>query len=126
MRRPRCREWAWAPSEPSSRASAASTIALTSSLVSPELLLLQALARNDHPDITGLVDEIAGTTLRTALTVQHGLLPARERQFPQILELAHDYAAWHRDMIDAKDGEHRDDWPAVVPGLRDLPPGNIE
>ena len=67
----------------------------------------------------GLPDDDA---LETVLQVQHTLLPSRGRQFPVSLELAHDYAAWHRAMVDVKDVGHID-WEAPVPRLGDLPPG---
>jgi len=63
--------------------------------------------------------------LTTVLRVQEALLPARHRRFPETLELAHDYAAWHRAMLDAKDGGHRADWQRVVPALRTFPPGSL-
>ena len=35
-------------------------------------------------------------------TVQHALLPARTGASPPAVELAHDFPAWHADMLDAK------------------------
>ena len=55
--------------------------------------------------------------LRSVLAVQHALLPSLEREFPHSVELEHDYAAWHRKMIEAKDGGHREDWETVIPPL---------
>ena len=63
-------------------------------------------------------------TLDTVLQVQHALLPSRGRTFPLSLELPHDYAAWHREMIDVKDSGFAD-WETRVPKLRDLPPGRF-
>ena len=65
----------------------------------------------------------ADEALESVLKVQHGLLPSRDRVFPDVLELAHDFGAWHAAMIDAKDQGHISDWPSFVPRLRDLPPG---
>jgi hypothetical protein len=62
--------------------------------------------------------------LDTVLLVQHALLPSRGRQFPVTLELAHDYAAWHRAMVEVKDAGFVD-WEGRVPRLRDLPPGRF-
>jgi len=71
----------------------------------------------------GLADDSA---LRTALDVQHALLPARDRTFPCRLSLPHDYVAWHQAMTEAKDKGERENWENVVPGLRDYPPGDLE
>jgi len=70
----------------------------------------------------GVADDGA---LATVLRVQEALLPARHRRFPETHELAHDYAAWHRAMLDAKDGGQRAEWRSVVPALRSLPAGSL-
>jgi hypothetical protein len=70
-------------------------------------------------EVLGMEDDAA---LRTALDVQLALLPSRNRRFPQVLELAHDFGAWHARMIEAKDEGHLFDWPDVVPRLREFPP----
>ena len=62
------------------------------------------------------------SALRTVLEVQHALLPAPGRQFPLRLELAHDYAKWHRDMVSAKDSGVHGDWVRHVPPLSSYPP----
>jgi hypothetical protein len=64
----------------------------------------------------------ADPALETVLAVQHGLLPARGRCFPQVLEPAHDFGAWHAAVIDAKDAGNVTDWPALVPRLREFSP----
>ena len=72
-----------------------------------------------------LVDELGmadDAVLRTALDVQHALLPSRNRRFPQVLELAHDFGRWHTEMLAAKDDGHWFDWVDVVPTLGELPP----
>jgi len=69
-------------------------------------------------DVLGVTDDDA---LSTVLTVQHALLPARQRQFPETLSLRHDYPAWHAAMMTAKDDGHLEDWPEVVPPLRQFP-----
>jgi radical SAM superfamily enzyme YgiQ (UPF0313 family) len=62
--------------------------------------------------------------LDTVLRVQHALLPARDRKFPLTLELPHDYAAWHRSMVDTRDaGDY--DWETRVPPLRSFPAGTF-
>jgi hypothetical protein len=78
-----------------------------------------------HDYLTTVLGVADDSGLATVLAVQHALLPARDRRFPVVLELAHDYAAWHDAMEDAKDGGHRHDWPEVVPHLRDLPPATF-
>jgi len=64
------------------------------------------------------------SALDTVLAVQHALLPARDRHFPLELSLAHDYVAWRRAMLEARDDAH-DDWPARVAPLRSLGPGTM-
>jgi radical SAM superfamily enzyme YgiQ (UPF0313 family) len=71
--------------------------------------------------VEGIADDSA---LDTVLTVQHSLLPARDRQFPLELSLAHDYVAWRRSMLEARDGGHAD-WPERVPALRTFGPGSM-
>ncbi len=73
-------------------------------------------------DDVGLADD---TALRTVLDVQHALLPDRDRNFPCAIEIAHDFAAWHSDMMAAKDAGHLDDWHRTVPRLRNYPPATF-
>jgi radical SAM superfamily enzyme YgiQ (UPF0313 family) len=79
-------------------------------------------------DVLGVPDDSA---LKTAITVQHALLPSHEREFPMKLELEHDYAAWHDTMLETKDRlansetEDRADWPEVVPHLRTFGPASF-
>jgi radical SAM superfamily enzyme YgiQ (UPF0313 family) len=70
----------------------------------------------------GLPDDDA---LESVIQVQLGLLPSRNRQFPEVLELPCDFGAWHAAMIAAKDDGHTGDWPAFTPRLRDMPPGHF-
>jgi radical SAM superfamily enzyme YgiQ (UPF0313 family) len=72
-------------------------------------------------DVEGIADD---TALDTVLAVQHGLLPARDRRFPARLELAHDYVAWRRSVLEARDGGHAD-WPSQVKALRSFGPGSL-
>jgi hypothetical protein len=73
-------------------------------------------------DVTGLADDPA---LRTVLAVQHALLPARDRTFPIVLELAHDYATWHESVAAQRDdGNHRR-WHDQVEPLRSFPAANF-
>jgi len=69
-------------------------------------------------DVLGVADDDA---LATVFAVQHALLPARHRQFPQTLSLPHDYTAWHAAMMTAKDDGRLEDWTDVVPPLRQYP-----
>jgi radical SAM superfamily enzyme YgiQ (UPF0313 family) len=63
--------------------------------------------------------------LATVLAVQLALLPARDRRFPETVQLAHDYAAWHAAMIAAKDQGRFDDWTELVPPLRQFGPATF-
>jgi radical SAM superfamily enzyme YgiQ (UPF0313 family) len=77
---------------------------------------------------TYLLDEVGMTddsALQTAVDVQLALLPSRNRAFPDVLELSHDFGAWHAQMIEAKDEGHLADWPDVVPRLGDMPPAHF-
>jgi hypothetical protein len=72
-----------------------------------------------------LTDKIGiedGSALETVLAVQHAVLPAPRRQVPLDLELAHDYPAWYRSVMKAKDDGHLHDWETVVERLGDLGP----
>jgi transposase len=65
--------------------------------------------------VAGVADDSA---LAVVLEVQHALLPARGRSFPIRLELAHDYAAWHRAVAERRDAGDRRDWHLAVEPLR--------
>jgi hypothetical protein len=41
------------------------------------------------------------------------------------IELAHDYAAWFEQMLEAKEAGHLDDWRDHVRPLRELPPATL-
>jgi radical SAM superfamily enzyme YgiQ (UPF0313 family) len=73
-------------------------------------------------EVLGLADDEA---LRTVLAVQRAVLPARNRPMPQTSELRHDYAVWHRTMVETRDAGHHDDWHSIVPPLRELGPGSF-
>jgi hypothetical protein len=66
----------------------------------------------------GIADD---SGLDTVLRVQRALVPAHGRQYPQLLELAHDYPAWADLVVTAKE-KHRLDWPDHVPDLRTMGP----
>lgn len=66
-----------------------------------------------------------GPALETALAVQLAVIPARERRFPDVLELPHDYAAWHAAMMEAKRQGHAADWHERVPHLASYGPGTF-
>ncbi len=74
-------------------------------------------------EVLGVEDD---TALQTVLEVQHSLLPAPDRSFPEVHDLAHDYAAWHGAMFDAKYSGRRQDWHDVVPRLREYGPARFE
>lgn len=57
------------------------------------------------------------TEMDTVLAVQLAVLPARDRDIPERLELRHDYAAWHGAMVQATHAGHHDDWHTRVPRL---------
>jgi radical SAM superfamily enzyme YgiQ (UPF0313 family) len=73
-------------------------------------------------EVLGLPDDDA---LESVMQVQLGLLPSRNREFPEVLELPCDFGAWHAAMIAAKDDGHIGDWPAFTPHLRDMPSGRF-
>ncbi|MDG1946027.1 MAG: radical SAM protein [Halioglobus sp.] len=63
----------------------------------------------------GIPDDAA---LDSALRAQHAMIPAPERQFPETIELPCDYAAWHADVLTAKENGHLQDWFKTVAPLR--------
>jgi len=63
--------------------------------------------------------------LDSALRAQHAMIPAPERRFPETIELPCDYAAWHADMLVAKESGHLHDWFKVVAPLRSYGPGTL-
>ena len=73
-------------------------------------------------EVLGVADDDA---LATVLAVQHALLPARDRHFPERVDLPHDYAAWYAAMVAAKESGRRADWESTVPPLRQYPPGSL-
>jgi hypothetical protein len=83
-------------------------------------LLIDEVRRYLTGELAVLDDDALGTVLR----VQHALLPSRDRRFPLTLELPHDYAAWHRAMVETKDdGDF--DWESRVPHLRAYGPATF-
>ncbi len=70
----------------------------------------------------GMADDSA---LRTALVVQHAHLPAPDRTFPAVLELAHDYAAWQEALFAAREAGHRDNWEQHIGRLADFGPATL-
>lgn len=68
----------------------------------------------------GLADDSA---LRAVLAAQHALQPARDRSFPETVDLDHDVAAWYNAAVAAKDKGL--DWTATVPRLIDHGPGRL-
>ena len=75
-----------------------------------------------------VVDRLAvadDTALASTLRVQHQMLPASGRRFPQLVELEHDYPAWLRTVHAARDGGHRDDWQTRVAPLSSFGPSTM-
>jgi radical SAM superfamily enzyme YgiQ (UPF0313 family) len=73
--------------------------------------------------VLGIADD---SSLETVLAVQLAHLPARDRkQFPEVLQLAHDHEAWHRARVAEVDAGHREDWEQRVPALRTFGPGTL-
>jgi len=73
-------------------------------------------------DHVGMNDDSA---LRTVLAVQHAQLPAADRQFPDLLELEHDFSAWWDTILVAREEGHRDDWEQHGPKLSEFAPGTL-
>lgn len=70
----------------------------------------------------GVPDDAA---LQTVLAAQLLHLPARDRQFPQVVETTHDIAAWHRARLAACEAGHLTDWEKQIPPLRSYGPGTL-
>ena len=81
-----------------------------------------------------LVDDLLGyvaatyptvdpAALATVGRVQHAVLPAFDRAYPQVVPLDHDYAAWFALVVEAKEQGHGADWPDRVPPLTTFGPG---
>jgi len=66
----------------------------------------------------GVVDDDA---LEAVCRAQLALLPAAGRRFPEVVEVAHDVAAWHAAILDAKGAGRLRDWTEVVAPLRERP-----
>jgi hypothetical protein len=77
---------------------------------------LVAYVTRTHP----AVDPAA---LATAARVQHALLPAFDRGYPEVVALDHDYAGWFAAIVAAKEAGHGHDWPERVPRLATFGPG---
>jgi len=75
--------------------------------------------------LTSAVGLSHGSGLETVLAVQHALLPTPGRSFPIELSLAHDYVAWYRTVIAAKDDGHLHDWESAVDRLASFPPATM-
>ena len=63
--------------------------------------------------------------LATVARVQHAMLPAFDRPYPETIELEHDYVSWFSLVVEAKEQGHRDDWTQLVPPLRSFGPGTL-
>lgn len=66
------------------------------------------------------------SVLDAILKAQHALLPAHDREFPYAVELPHDVAAWHSQMLAAKEAGHWRDWQQVIPPLWEFGPARFE
>jgi radical SAM superfamily enzyme YgiQ (UPF0313 family) len=85
--------------------------------------LLLAEVRTYLVDDLGVADS---TALDAAVEAQLALLPARDRLFPDVRQLPHDYQGWHARVVAARGAGHRPDWETVVPRLGSLPPAPFE
>jgi radical SAM superfamily enzyme YgiQ (UPF0313 family) len=74
-------------------------------------------------DELGIPDDSA---LATVLTVQQALLPARGRDLPVSVELAHDFGAWHHQVLECKRAGGSASWPTEVPPLSTFGPARFE
>ncbi|HEY6737969.1 MAG TPA: radical SAM protein, partial [Actinopolymorphaceae bacterium] len=72
--------------------------------------------------VIGLPDDAA---TKTVLDVQLAHLPSRERVFPEVIELPHDYAAWHRARSAEYAAGNVSGWRERVPPLRSFGPGTM-
>jgi len=79
-----------------------------------------------HRYLVDRLDIEDDSALATVLRVQHALLPSRDRSFPVEIELAHDYAGWHKAMLTAKRSGSALDWPGQVPRLEEFGPARFE
>ena len=61
--------------------------------------------------------------LTTAARVQHAVLPAFDRDYPVVVDLDHDYAAWFARIVEVKEQGHGDRWTELVPPLTSFGPG---
>ena len=68
----------------------------------------------------------SGSELDCALKVQHALLPTPRRVFPEIVDLPHDFSAWHEAVLSLKLGGHPTDWEKHVPQLCTFGPATLE
>jgi len=82
-----------------------------------------------YDELADYLVEVIGVTrddaLQTVIDVQHALVPDRGRSFPVVLDLPHDYGAWHGQLMAVKDSGHRSDWSSMVEPLRNQPPGRL-
>jgi radical SAM superfamily enzyme YgiQ (UPF0313 family) len=79
-----------------------------------------------HRYLTGRLGLADDGALGTVLQVQLGHLPAADRVFPVVFDLAHDYVAWQDAVLAAREAGHRDDWELVVPSLRSYPEAELK
>jgi len=69
--------------------------------------------------------QVDAASLETVGQVQHALLPAFDRLYPERIELAHDYAAWFTQLLALKENGHRSDWQEVIAPLASYGPGEL-
>ena len=68
----------------------------------------------------------SGKDMAAVLQAQLAVLPAHGREYPAHIELSHDVAAWHRDMLQAKASGRWKDWQAHVAPLSKYGPGTLD
>ena len=74
--------------------------------------------------LTTSLGMVADSAMETVLAVQHALLPASDRTFPQSLQLDHDLASWSNAIVESKDSGVVE-WTSTVPRLVDLGPATF-
>jgi radical SAM superfamily enzyme YgiQ (UPF0313 family) len=78
-----------------------------------------------HRFLVERLDMADDSALQTVLDVQLAHLPALGRQFPDVLQLKHDYAAWQDLVLSVREEGHREDWEQHVPRLSEFGPATL-
>ncbi|GAB5451366.1 MAG: hypothetical protein Hals2KO_16940 [Halioglobus sp.] len=73
-------------------------------------------------DVLSVPDNAA---LETVINVQLAHLPAPDRKFPYVIQLAHDFEAWQNEVLRTRDDGHRADWERHIRALSDYGPATL-